>query len=154
MKTSLKLLLLALGLGLAMPLASAEDDPLTARRALMKEVAGKNAKLGDQLAKGEAPYDAAAAAKAMTAISEVPKKFAKLLPAGTDSDAVAKSEASPKIWSDMAGFQAAADKLASASNAAAQAASQGQPQFAAAFGEVFKACKGCHDAYRVKKENN
>ena len=154
MKTLVKLTLLGAGLAIAIPAALAQDDPVTERRAIMKEVVGKNAKLGNQMSKGEVPFDGVAAAKAMTAIAEAPDAFAKLLAPGTDSDAVAKSEASPKIWSDMAGFQAAAEKLKSASTAAAGAAAQGEAQFATAIADVFKACKSCHESYRVKKEKN
>ena len=152
MRSFVTFALLGVGLALAAPAAMAEDSAHEAREKLMKEVSGKNAKLGDQFAKGEIPFDAQAASAAMTAIAGVPDKFAKLLPEGTDSDSDPKSEASPKIWSDMAGFLAAGDKLKVASTAVAKAAEQGQEQFAAAFGDVFKACKGCHDAYRVKKD--
>ena len=152
MKSFAKFALLGVGLFFALPAAMAEDSAHEAREKLMKEVSGKNAKLGNQFAKGEIPYDAQAASAAMTAINGVPDKFAKLLPEGTDSNSDPKSEASPKIWTDMAGFLAAGDKLKSASAAAAKAAEEGQTQFAAAFGDVFKACKGCHDTYRVKKD--
>jgi len=152
MRTIAKIALLGAGLALAVPAALAQDDAHEARETLMKEVAGKNAKLGNQLAKGEIPYNAPMASGAMKAISQVPDKLAKLLPEGTDSVSDPKSEASPKIWTDMAGFLAAADKLKITSAAAAVAAEQGQQQFAIAFGNVFKACKGCHDAYRVEKD--
>ncbi len=151
MRSVVKMTLLAAALAMSAPAVMAQDA-LKERQTMMKEIVGKNAKLGNQLAKGEVPYDGTQAANAMTAINGVPDKFVKLFPAGTDSDSVAKSEASPKIWTDMAGFVAAADKLKVASAAAAEAAKQGQAEFATAFGNVFKACKGCHDAYRVEKD--
>ena len=154
MKSLAKLALVGLAFVMATSGSAFAQDPVKERRALMKEFVGKNAKMADQMAKGEVAFDGVALANAMTAISGVPEKFLKLFPAGTDSNALEKSEALPKIWSDMAGFEAAAEKLKTASAAAAEAAAQGQPQFVATLGPLFKACKGCHDAYRIKKEKN
>ncbi|MFQ5626666.1 MAG: cytochrome c, partial [Methyloligellaceae bacterium] len=62
-------------------------------------------------------------------------------------------EASPKIWQDMQGFLAKAEDLKTASAKARDAASQGQDAFKAVlFADLVKACKGCHDAYRIKKK--
>jgi len=154
MQGFIKLTLLGAGLALAATGAMAQDDAVKARRELMKNVSGKNAKLASQLTKGEIPYNAEIAKAAMMSIHEVPDKFVKMFPKGTDSEQEIESEASPKIWTDMDGFQAAAGKLKLASAAAAEAATKGPGQFAVAFEHVFKACKGCHDTYRVEKEKH
>jgi cytochrome c556 len=129
--------------------SSAVAGPVEDRKELMKSV-GKSVKLSVQMAKGDVPYDAAAAAAAMQTIHDVPDKFVKLFPQGSDKHP--KTEASPKIWQDMNGFLAKAADLKAASAKTKAAASQGQQAFqAAVFGPLVKTCKGCHDAYRIKK---
>ncbi len=129
--------------------SSAVAGPVEDREALMKTV-GKSVKLAVSMAKGDVPFDAAAAAAAMQTIHDVPDKFVKLFPQGSDKHP--KTEASPKIWQDMNGFLAKANDLKAASAKTKAAASQGQQAFqAAVFGPLVKTCKGCHDAYRIKK---
>lgn len=128
---------------------SAIAGPAEERQELMKSV-GDAVKVAVPMAKGEAAYDAAAASKAMRTIGSVPDKFVKLFPKGSETGA--KTEASPKIWEDMKGFLAKAEDLKTASAAAVDAAAKGQDAFkAAVFGSLLKSCKGCHDAYRIKK---
>lgn len=127
--------------------AMAADDPIKARQELMKTV-GKNTKLSSQMVKGKIPYDAGQAEAAMKTIAGVPDKYVTLFPAGTEKGG--ETEASPKIWEDMAGFKAAADKMKAA--ATAGAAAKGKDAFAAAFGNLIKTCKGCHEGYRIKKQ--
>ncbi len=129
--------------------AVAADDPIKVRQELMKTV-GKSTKLSSQMAKGKVPYDGAQAEQAMQTIAGVPDKYVTLFPAGTEKGG--ETEASPKIWEDMAGFKASAEKLKVAATAGAQAAKQGKDAFAAAFGELVKTCKGCHEGYRIKKQ--
>lgn len=131
--------------------ASAVAGPVEDRKELMKSVV-KSVKLAVPMAKGEVPFDAAAAAAAMQIISDVPDKFVKLFPEGSGTHP--KTEASPKIWQNMNDFLAKAADLKTASAKTKAAASQGPDAFkAAVFGSLLKACKGCHDAYRIKKEN-
>lgn len=123
--------------------------PVEDRQELMKSV-GKSIKLSLQMAKGELPYDAAAAASAMQTIQGVPDRFTKLFPKG--SDLHPKTTAAPKIWQDMKGFLARSADMKVASAKARGAAGQGKDAFkAAVLGPVLKTCKACHDAYRVKK---
>ncbi len=143
-----KTLIVASALSLAVA-SSAVAGPVEDRKELMKSV-GKSVKLAVPMAKGDVPFDAAAAAAAMQTIHDVPDKFVKLFPEGSDKHP--KTEASPKIWQDMNGFLAKAADLKAASAKTKAAASQGQQAFqAAVFGPLVKACKGCHDAYRIKK---
>ncbi len=152
MKQFATFVMLIAGLALFVPVAVGADDPVKARRALMKGVVGKNAKLALQMVKGETPFDAAKAGAVMAAISDVPDRYVKLFPEGSDMDP--ETEASPKIWQDMTGFLAAAEKLKIDSAAASTAAAQGEAQFATAFNKVVENCKACHEAYRIKKEEN
>ena len=124
--------------------------PVEDRKELMKTVV-KSLKLSVKMVKGEIPYDAAAAATAMQTINDVPDKFTKLFPEGSDMHL--KTEAAPKIWEDMKGFLAKAADLKAASARAKAAVGQGQEAFKAAlFTDLVKTCKGCHETYRIKKD--
>lgn len=123
--------------------------PIEERQELMKSV-GKSIKVAVPMAKGEAPYDAEAAKAAMKTINEVPDKFVKLFPDGSQEGG--ETEASPKIWENMEDFMSKANALKTASAETMEAADKGQEAFKeAVFGSLVKTCKGCHDAYRIKK---
>jgi cytochrome c556 len=134
---------------------SAEDlaAAVKERRDLMKKTVAPAAKLGGQMIKGVEPFDAAKAAKAMSDISAVPDKYVTLFPKGTEHGAIADSEALPKIWEDFDNFKALAMKLKDASTKAAGAAAQGKGTFTAAFNDMTKVCKECHETYREKLEH-
>jgi cytochrome c556 len=133
---------------------SAEDlaAAVKERRDLMKKTVAPAAKLGGQMVKGVEPFDADKAAKAMNDISAVPDKYVTLFPKGTEHGAVKDSEALPKIWEDFDNFKAIANKLKDASAKAAGAAAQGKGTFTAAFNDMTKVCKECHESYREKLE--
>jgi cytochrome c556 len=134
-------------------MASSADDLAAAvkeRRHLMKDVVAPAAKLAGQMVKGVKPFDAEAAAKAMTEINGVPDKYVKLFPEGTAHGQIADSEAKAKIWEDFAEFEATAMKLKDASAKAAAAAAQGEGSFTAAFNDMTKVCKDCHQTFREK----
>ena len=63
------------------------------------------------------------------------------------------TEAKPEIWTDRAGFDAALNAFAEAVDAAIAANPQTLEELKAAAGPVFKSCKGCHENYRVEKED-
>lgn len=148
MNSLCKAVILASALSVA-SVASAVAGPVEDRQELMKSVV-ESVKIAVPMAKGETPFDAAAAAAAMQTINEVPDKFVKLFPAGSDKHE--KTEAAPKIWQDMNDFMAKAAALKAASATTKAAASQGQDAFkVAVFDSLLKACKECHDAYRIKK---
>lgn len=70
-----------------------------------------------------------------------------LFPAGSST---AASEARPEIWSDHAGFQAAAERFQTAVRAlAAPAAANDHAAFLTAWTAARDACSACHDAYKI-----
>lgn len=78
------------------------------------------------------------------------KAIPAMFPAGTN---VAPTEALPALWSDRAGFEAAARDFAAATGALAKAAAANdKPAYAAALDQVGKGCSGCHDKYRKPEE--
>jgi cytochrome c556 len=154
------LLIVAIGASAAV---SAEDlvAAVKERRDLMKNTVAPAAKLGGKMVKGTEPFDAAKAAKAMNEISGVPDKYVTLFPKGTEHGGVAdsqipdeddRSEAKAEIWEDFDDFKAIATKLKDASAKAASAAEQGKGTFTAAFNDMTKVCKQCHEKYREKLE--
>jgi cytochrome c556 len=72
-----------------------------------------------------------------------------LFPGGTETGHDTKAK--PEIWSDRAGFEAAASKFSAAASKLVEAASSGDR---AAFMEAFKAtgaaCGQCHRSYKLK----
>jgi cytochrome c556 len=133
---------------------SAEDlaAAVKERRHLMKDIVGPAAKLGNQMVKGDVPFDAVKAAKAMNDINGVPDKYVTLFPKGTEKGAVPDSAAKPAIWEDFDKFKATAAKLKDASAKAAGAAAQGKDAFTVAFSDMTKVCKECHESFREKEE--
>jgi cytochrome c556 len=93
-----------------------------------------------------APFDATAArAPAQTLMDNAAKIPGQYAP-GTEN---ADQAALPAIWTDQAGFKAAAAKLGT--DAAALQGATDQASFAAALKTVQGDCGGCHSVYRAKK---
>ena len=100
--------------------------------------------------KGEVSYSDHVAIHA-SSINAMSKAVTAVFPKGTDNGSY-KTAALPKIWEDWAGFEKAAQALDTASADLASVAASGDKQkVAAAFGNLGKACGGCHKPYRVKQ---
>lgn len=128
--------------------AGLAQDAIGQRKALMKAVGGSS-KTGSDMAKGSIPFDAAKAGEAMGTIATNWATFVKLFPAGTETGG--ETTASPKVWQSFKDFEDKGAKFAADAAAAQKAAANGADAFKAAFGEVAKNCRGCHEAYRVPK---
>lgn len=127
--------------------AAADDDPVAARRQLMK-LNNASARTAFQMIKNAKPYDAAAAADAMNEIAQDMVTFPTLFPPG--SDQAPQTQASADIFTHMDDFKALADQLITDAKAAAAAAPQGVEAFSVAFTKVNNDCAACHDKYRVE----
>ncbi|KQZ94175.1 cytochrome C556 [Mesorhizobium sp. Root157] len=141
-------LLIAISL-LAFAGSAALADPVLDRQLLMKErgkVVGELVKV----AKGEQAFDAAQVATALNALQVNAEKFdaEALFPAGSDTG---DTTASPKIWEDMAGFKADADKFEADVKAAAAAPPADVDALKAQIGVLGSNCSTCHQTYRIKK---
>lgn len=121
------------------------EDAIKYRKAAFTVMAshfGRNA----PVVRGERPFnaqEAAANAAIVETMSTLP--FAAFGP-GTDKG---DTKAKPEIWTDTAKFNTAKDNMIKAVaefNAAAK--SGNEAAFKAAFGNVGKTCKGCHDDFR------
>lgn len=115
------------------------------------EQLGKTFKiLKDELA-NDAP-DKATLIKASASVKDRSLKLPHWFPKGSGKEVQPKSEALPGIWTDPAGFNAAATKLqVEAGKLATVAASGNVEATRAQFQTTGQACGGCHKVYREKK---
>lgn len=127
--------------------AFAQDAGEAQRERLMKAMGGA-ARTLTQMSKGATPYDAAAATAAFTVIQNnakaIPAAFAA--PPGPG----VTSEASPRIWENMADFAAHAKALEDDAAAAIKVAGNGVDAIGPALAAVGKDCGACHQTYRRK----
>ncbi len=124
------------------------EDPIAVRKAIMKNV-GAATGAGAKMAKGEAEFSAATAELVLRTMNTASLGFGELFPAGSETGG--KSIASPKIWEDRAGFNAAVAKFASDTAAGIAAKPADLDAFRAAFGAAASNCNACHKAYRIKQ---
>ena len=122
-----------------------QDDPIAVRQASMKQVGDASKILGNML-KGKTDYSAEAAQQALTQIRDAVAIFIENFPEGSDTG---KTEAAPKIWEDMEGFQAASAKFMKDADEAIEPAGENLDGLKASFGKVAANCKSCHQAYRL-----
>jgi cytochrome c556 len=105
------------------------------------------------MAKGEVPYDAAAAsahAANLKALSGY--AFPSLFLEGTSkADRPGKTRALADIWADMGKFDKALEDWRAAVAVVADEAGKSQEALAAAVGEMGKACGGCHKPFRAEE---
>jgi cytochrome c556 len=135
-------------IGLGASIAVADQDPIAARRALMK-ANGDEAKIGVAMIKGETPFDLAKAQKMFDTFEDAAHKMPALFPetSKTGGETAARAE----IWQNMDDFKARFDKFG-ADAKAAKADVKDLDSFKASFNTIGKNdCGGCHEKYRVKK---
>ena len=135
---------------LALAGTAALADPIADRKALMK-ANGKAAGMLAPMVKGEKPFDAAVVLEALTTINGNAQKIdvVALFPPGTETGG--ETTASPKIWQDLADFQARVDKFKADAAAAAAAPAKDLHALKTQFEGLGKNCGGCHENFRVKK---
>jgi cytochrome c556 len=142
-------LILAISI-LALGSAAASADPIADRQALMKE-RGKIVGGLVKVVKGEQPFDAGNVLDALKQLEANAEKFdpEKLFPVGSEQGG--ETTASPKIWEDMAGFKADADKFETDAKAAVAAAPADVDALKAQVEILGSDCGACHQTYRIKK---
>jgi cytochrome c556 len=145
----MRILILAVS-ALALASSAAFADPIADRQAIMK-ANGKAVGAIGPMVKGEKPFDAAVALAALKTLSEDAQKIdvAALFPAGSETGG--ETEASPKIWEDIPGFQAKVDKFEADTAAAVAAAPADLDALKVEFAKVAANCGGCHETFRIKK---
>lgn len=145
---------------IAMSFAQSANEAVSVRRAAMKELGAHSKAIGDFLKGSEDPKkvielgtigDMELRAEAIASTAD---RIVALFPAGTgiDSQPPKTTGAKPEIWSDSAGFAAAAANLKTQALAVLKAAeAEDKKALAAAFAQMGKeGCGGCHNKYRQK----
>ncbi|MDF2372725.1 MAG: cytochrome c [Rhizobiaceae bacterium] len=120
------------------------DNPIADRKAIMKNT-GAAADAGGAMLKGEVEFNLAAAQLILRTMNSTAHAVTYLFPEGSETGM--ETTAAPSIWSDPAGFQAIADKMAADSSAKVT----DMDSFKAAFGATTASCGACHQGYRIKK---
>ena len=123
-------------------------EPQELRQAAMKKVGGAIGLLST-MAKGDAPFDAAAAQGAFATMNSVAKEYVSFFPVGSETGF--ETEASPAIWEKMDEFKAKVAKFEADTGAAAAMTFADAGAVGAAIGPVAENCGACHQAFRIKK---
>src|SRR5215510_5066559 len=123
----------------------AQQDPIAARKAIMK-ANGQQAQLGTKMSKGEEPFTVEKGKKVFATYQDVAKAHA-LFP--ENSKTGGDTAALPAIWENKADFNAKLDKFVAEAKAAV-AATTNADTFKVQITEVRKNCGGCHQPYRKR----
>lgn len=140
----------------ALPFAAVADDSpqevaLESRKGFYQMLGFNMGKLAG-MAKGDIPYDEAAAVAAATNINalsryDVTQHFID----GTSTAELGdETEAKPEAISDKAGFSAKFADLQKAADGIAEAVKGGQDKVGPVVQSLGATCKGCHDTYRAE----
>ncbi len=128
------------GLPLALAAHSVSEPTVAARMMLMTDVAAETKTLGN-MAKGAAPFDAATANAALTALEAA----AKQMPARFETKADhPESEALPTIWTDWDRFVRLSEAMAKTAATSVETREDLTPVVAALGGT----CRDCHKSFR------
>jgi cytochrome c556 len=141
-RTMLAVLALALGVSTA-----TAQDPIAARKALMKATGGQSSQ-GAKFMRGEEPFDLAKAQAIFAQFQKTAEEGKSLWP--DNSKTGGETASLPAVWEKKADFDA---KLAKFGDAAKEAGAKvkDEASFKAAFPEVTKNCGGCHETYRARR---
>src|SRR5215472_8320903 len=138
-----------LAVGVVAEAQNAPSAVIKERQDMMKSN-GASAKALAEMMKGEKPYSQDTAHKAAMTINENSKKISSMFPPGSGAEAGVKTGALPAIWQNKADFDAKAKTLEEES--AKLVAANDEAAVKAQFGNVGKACGGCHETYRAKEQ--
>jgi cytochrome c556 len=136
---------LALAVGIVSTAAFAVDDPIVTRKKLMQANGGAAGAM-QAMIKGEIPFSTAVAQSALRTFNAVAYSVGDFFPAGSDQG---DTKASPKIWEDMAGFEADLVAFQMATDEARQADPQSVEDLQPIMGQIGKTCGTCHETYRL-----
>lgn len=131
--------------------AQAEDpykDAVETRHGLMLQMASDVGKMGAMI-KGDAPYDAAVAAKAAAATAAVASVISmEQFPAGSETGKSPDSFAKPELWATPDDFLAKLGEMNKAAEALKTVAATDPESMKAGVMALGKACAACHTTYR------
>lgn len=129
---------------------TAADDPVAARQSLMQAAAASAAASAGMM-KGEIDYNPVVAKAAIATLYSVSQAYGDYFPEGSQEG---DTDASPRIWEDMEGFQQAMVDFRTDSAHAVEAAGRNGPADLAAFQQAIQPvlgnCRDCHETFRLQ----
>jgi len=134
----------------AMPVFAQDIEGAVSARQSQFRILSANIGVLGNMARGNAEYDAEAAAAAannIRAISELNQRFN--WPAGSDNATIEGTRALPVIWENVPDLVSKWQDLNTAATALDAVAGNGLDEMRAALGPVGAACGACHDTYRA-----
>jgi cytochrome c556 len=143
-------LVAALATALLAGTAVAQDaNPAIAARKAHMDLYAFNLGIVGGMARGNVPYDAAAATAAAGNLAALAKlDQSRYWPEGTSSLDTSESRALPELWDNIPDAVAKGQALAAAADAFAAQAGGGLEALQAGLGPVGQACGACHESYR------
>lgn len=131
--------------------ASAATKTAYARHENFQKLGAAFKNLNDELRKGSP--DKAVLTSNARAMASLADALPTWFPRGSGVEARPMSEARAEVWTDAAGFAAAASKLRAETAKLSQTAASGDTgAIRAQTRETFLACKSCHEKYRQEKK--
>jgi len=136
---------------LSAAIASAADDPIAVRKALMDGNAAAAGAAGAMI-KGELDYSPVVAKAAIAQFRATAMAVGDFFPEGSDKG---DTTAAPAIWENRPAFEEALSKFLADANAAMEASGKEGPAdldaFKAAVVPVLNNCRSCHEDFRIKQ---
>jgi cytochrome c556 len=128
-------------------------NPAVKARQAHMQLYGFNLGILGAMAKGEAEYDAGAAAAAAGNLAAVAalNQSAYWVPGTSSEDLPEESRALPAIWEEGSKAGEIGASFAEAAANLASVAGDGKDAMVSAFGAVGKGCGDCHKAYRASR---
>jgi len=131
-------------------LAFAGSDPILSRQELMEDTRDAAKVIGGMLRKQQA-FDADKAMGSFKVWQKTAAEAGGLFPEGSETGH--ETEARATVWSDRDGFDEKMADFGTLVDAAIEARPESLDALNTVAGPVFKACKACHEGYRVEKED-
>ena len=111
------------------------------------KVMEKRLRLINMMVQGKVPFDAEKVHERGRVLLRHGERIPRLFPRGSNKP---PSEAAPSIWQNFDDFQHRADQLKRTALLLMEASAATLPGIAR---EVQATCKGCHEKYRIEKED-
>lgn len=144
MKKIVTVLAVAAAVALGATAVVAQQNPLEARKALMK-ANGQHAGVATRMVRGTDPYDAAKVTAAFDQWADTAKKLGGLFP---DNSKEGETRALPAVWTERAKFNAEVAKFAKDVDAGRAKATANLDGLKEAMGPIGRDCGSCHEAFR------
>jgi cytochrome c556 len=148
----IRTMLPAVAIAFALAPATAQENPIQERNALMKSMWRDGFSSSFRMVRGQEPYDSTKVGAGFAKMSEIAEKVRPLWPPNSRAvNPTTDYYSSAKVWENKSDFEAklaALTKEVADNRAKATANLDGLKE---AFAAVNKRCDDCHESYRVKR---